>query len=94
MPDATAAPAAARGAAVPDPLAGLGQTNDKARAARAIVPGAEVWDVNHWPKGRKDKPRLSDLQAEIFWRERGTGGTASRVGDETVTDAYMGNTEV
>lgn len=53
-----------------DPLAGLGQTNVRALAAREIVPGAEVWDVAHWPKNRKDKPQLTDLKAEILWRDR------------------------
>ena len=62
------APAAAGGA--PDPLAGLGQTNVRALAAREIVPDAEVWDVAQWPKNRKDKPQLLDLKAEILWRDR------------------------
>ena len=47
------APAAAGGA--PDPVAGLGQTNVRALAAREIVPGAEVWDVAQWPKLRANR---------------------------------------
>jgi hypothetical protein len=53
------APAAAGGA--PDPLAGLGQTNVRALAAREIVPDAEVWDVAQWPKNRS-----SDEEEEDF----------------------------
>ena len=63
-------PAGGGDASAPDPLAGLGQTNVRALAARAIVPGAELWDVAHWPKNRRDKPKLAELKAEILWRDR------------------------